>query len=192
MRGRSRCTPLAALQACRVCMKEYSMTHATPEQAQQAQQATDSSAPPVSPGALLLVQAQNQAQNQAQSQAQSQAQNQAQSQAQKQAQSQAWCASAPLATEKPSHLQQGPPRLRTRTMSTGALLMGPVSRCCSRSRAWMRPNSTSAHTQTNNAGGVGRHGTDMGGRRSERKQAGQQGAGPSAVQHRMVRFVLQR
>jgi len=33
------------------------------------------------------------------------------------------------------------------TMSTGELLMGPVHRCCSRSRACSRPNSTSAYLQ---------------------------------------------
>lgn len=40
----------------------------------------------------------------------------------------------------------------TLTMSTGALEMGPVSRCCSRSRAWMRPNSTSARGGAAQAG----------------------------------------
>lgn len=43
---------------------------------------------------------------------------------------------------------RAPPRLTSTLLppcmiSTGALLMGPVHRCCSRSRAWMRPNSTS-------------------------------------------------
>jgi len=34
--------------------------------------------------------------------------------------------------------------VRTWMISTGALLMGPVHKCCSKSLAWMRPNSTSA------------------------------------------------
>ena len=47
-----------------------------------------------------------------------------------------------LTFEKPTGLTSTD--LEPWTMSTGALLMGPVHRCCSRSLAWSRPNSTSA------------------------------------------------